>query len=151
MREEMGSVVEIFSATLGSSGLPRPMVNSLELIEGYGIKDDKFAGDDLDKSVMIVGQNSYDIAKANDIDLEYGSYGENILLDFDPHELEIGTKLHIGDSTIEITERCTICDHLSVFGAKLPKLIKKHRGIYCKILKNGKITKNLLVTLKPSK
>jgi len=145
MKKELGIVKEIFSATLGSSGLPRPVVESLELIEGYGIKDDKFADDDLNKTVMIVGQNSYDIAKQNDIDLKYGSYGENILFDFDPHELEAGTKLYIGDSIIEITERCTICSHLSVFGAKLPKLIKKHRGIYCKILKSGKITKNLSV------
>jgi len=147
MKKESGIVEEIFSATLGSSGLPRPIVQSLELIEGYGIKDDKFANDDLSKTVMIIGQNSYDIAKENNIDLEYGSYGENILFDFDPHKLEIGTKLHVGDSIIEITERCTICDHLSVFGAKLPKLIKKHRGMYCTILKSGKITNNLSVTI----
>jgi len=147
MREEMGSVVEIFSATVGSSGLPRPVVKSLELIEGYGIKDDKFADDDLDKSVMIVGQNSYDIAKKNSIDLLPGSYGENVLLSFDPHTLNIGTILKIGNTTVEITEKCTICDHLSVFSPKLPRLIKKHRGMYCKILKGGQITTELLVTI----
>ncbi len=147
MREEMGSVVEIFSATVGSSGLPRPVVKSLELIEGYGIKDDKFADDDLDKSVMIVGQNTYDIAKKNGIDLLPGSYGENILLSFDPHTLDIGTILKIGNTTVEITEKCTICDHLSVFSPKLPRLIKKHRGMYCKILKGGQITTELLVTI----
>jgi MOSC domain-containing protein YiiM len=147
MREELGSVVEIFSATVGSSGLPRPVVNSLELIEGYGIKDDKFADYDLDKSVMIVGQNSYNIAKKNGIDLLYGSYGENILLSFDPHTLDIGTLLNIGNTTIEITEKCTICDHLSVFSPKLPRLIKKYRGIYCKILKGGQVITKLQVTI----
>lgn len=145
--KELGTIQEIFSATLDSSGLPRPMVEKLELVEGYGIKNDKFADDDLNKTVMIIGQNSYDIAQENGIDLEYGSYGENILLSFDPHSLDIGTVLHVGDSTIEITERCTICNHLSVFGKHLPKLIKKHRGIYCKILHSGVITKDMLAKI----
>ena len=144
--KKLGTVKEIFSATVDSSGLPRPTVEHLELVEGYGIKGDKFAGDDLDKTVMIVGQNSYDIANDNGIDLKYGSYGENILLSFDPHELEVGTVLHIEDSAIEITQRCTICDHLSVFGKQLPRLIKKHRGVYCKVLKSGTITKESKVS-----
>ena len=148
MKKELGIVKEIFSAKKDSSGLPRPVVESLNLIDGYGIENDKFANDDLNKTVMIVGQNSYDIAKENDMNLKFGSYGENILLDFDPHTLEVGTILDIGDTSIEITERCTICNHLSVFGAKLPKLIKKHRGLYCKILKGGVINKGLHVSIK---
>ncbi len=144
---ELGKVLEIFSATKGSSGLPRPKVEKLVLIEGHGIQNDKFAGDKLDKTVMVIGLKSYSIAQENGIKLENGSYGENIIFDFDPHELSIGDKLKIGDSSIEITERCTICNHLSVFDTKLPKLIRKHRGLYCKIIKSGTITKDSTVQL----
>ena len=141
------NIIDIFSAKVGQSGLPRPKVETLELIEGYGIKNDKFAGTDLDKTVMIVGKYSYDLAKKNFIHLEYGSLGENILFDFNPHDFPVGTRFKIGESIIKITEKCTICKHLGVFDKQLPKLLQKCRGLYCKIEKGGFIYKNSEVEL----
>ena len=138
--KQIGQVIEIFSAPKGASGLPRPKTEELQLIKEYGIFKDKFAGNDIEKSVMIIGQKSYDIAKENGIKLVKGSYGENILFNFDPHILNIGDILQIGEAIIEITQKCTLCSHLSIFHKHLPKIIKNHRGLYCKILKNGKIT-----------
>ena len=144
---KLGKVLELCSADSTFKGLPRPIVDKLVLKEGYGIENDKFAGGDLDKTVMIIGKNSYDMAQEAGIDLSHGSFGENILLDFDPHEFAIGTIFEIEDAIIEITERCSICNHLSVFGSKLPKLIKKHRGIYCKILKSGVVLRDMMVCI----
>ena len=79
----IGKVIETFSATKESSGMPRPKVENLNLIKDYGIENDKFAGKKLEQTVMVVGLKSYEIAKENGIDLELGSLGENILLDFD--------------------------------------------------------------------
>ncbi len=140
--KHIGKVINTYSADINSKGLPRPLVDFLELKEGYGIINDKFAGKELNKTVMIVGINSYELAKENEIQMEYGSLGENILLDFNPHDFEVGTIFCIGDSEFEITEKCTICNHLSVFGKKLPKLLRHCRGLYCKINKSGTITKN---------
>jgi len=116
---KLGKVLGTFSATVGTSGLPRPKVKNLNLIEHYGIKNDKFANDDLNKTVMIIGINSYNIAKNQ-----------------------------INDAIIQIKEKCTLCNHLSIFGKQLPKLIKNHRGLYCKILKSGIIKKNSSVFIK---
>ena len=107
-------VIDTFSAKKGQSGLPRPRVDKLELIFDFGIKDDKFAGKDVNKSVMIVGKYTYDLAKKNDINLEYGSLGENLLLSFNPHDYDIGTIFQIGNAQIQITENCTICNHLAI-------------------------------------
>jgi len=137
-----GKVIEIFSANKAQSGLPRPIVSNLELIEAYGIKNDKFAGKDEEKSVMIVGIDSYELSKQNGIELKYGSLGENILFDFDPHNFPIGTQFKIAETIIQITEKCTICNHLVVFDKKLPRLVKDCRGLYCKIIKGGEIKKN---------
>ncbi len=145
---KLGKVLGTFSATVGTSGLPRPKVKNLNLIEHYGIENDKFANDDLNKTVMIIGIKSYNIAKNHGINLLYGSYGENLLFDFDPHELEVEEILQINDAIIQIKEKCTLCNHLSVFGKQLPKLIKNHRGLYCKILKSGNIKKNSFVFIK---
>lgn len=143
----LGKVLETFSATKESSGLPRPKVKELNLIKDFGIENDKFAGKKLDQTVMIVGVKSYEIAKEKGINLEFGCLGENILLDFDPHELEIGTKLIFQDAIIEITQVCTVCSHLSVFDETLPLLLKGHRGVYCKIIKSGLIFKDTIVKI----
>lgn len=144
----IGKVLKTFSATKESSGLPRPSVESLNLIEGFGIENDKFAGKKLEQTVMIVGMKSYEIALENGIKLELGSLGENILLDFDPHDFNIDEEIFIGDSIVKITQICTVCNHLSVFDKKLPNLLKSHRGLYCKIIKSGLITKDMTVQIK---
>jgi len=135
-----GKVLGVFSANKNSKGLPRPAVEKLVLKEGYGIENDKFAGDNLNNTVMIIGKKSYDMAKDEEIELKGGSYGENVLLEMDPHELHIGDKIQINDAIIEITQKCSVCDHLAVFGSKLPKVIRKKRGLYCKIIKSGTIS-----------
>ena len=146
--KKIGKVLETFSATKQSSGLPRPKVESLNLILDYGIENDKFALKNLDQTVMVVGLKSYEIAKENGIDLALGSLGENILFDFDPHDYKVGDIFFIGNSSIKITQICTVCNHLSVFDNKLPKLLKEHRGLYCKILSSGIITKNMEINIK---
>ena len=143
----LGKVLETFSATKESSGLPRPKVKELNLIKDFGIENDKFAGKKLDQTVMIVGLKSYEIAKEKGINLEFGCLGENILLDFDPHELEIGTNLIFQDAIIQITQVCTVCSHLSVFDETLPLLLKGHRGVYCKIINSGLISKDTIVKI----
>lgn len=145
----LGKVLGTFSAKKDSqSSMPRPKTESINLIEGFGIENDKFAQKDLDRTVMILGLNSYEKAGKNGITLEFGSLGENLVFDFDPHELTIGTVLIIGDSQIEISEKCTICNHLSIFDKELPKIVKDCRGLYCKILKNGTIKKDFDVYIK---
>lgn len=146
--KNIGKVLEIFSATKESSGLPRPKVKELNLIENFGIENDKFAGKKLEQTVMIVGLKSYEMASEQNINLEFGSLGENILLNFDPHNLEVGTNLIIGEAIIEITQVCTVCNHLSVFDKNLPQLLKAHRGLYCKIIKSGFIFKDMEVKIK---
>ena len=142
---ELGKVLKTFSATNESSGLPRPIVSKLNLIVDYGIENDKFAGKKLDQTVMIVGLKSYEIAKQNNIDLEIGCLGENILLDFDPHDFEVGKQFFIEETILEITQICTVCSHLSLFDNNLPTLLKGHRGLYCRIIKSGIIKENMIV------
>ena len=143
--KNIGKVLKTFSATKESSGLPRPSVEELNLIVDFGIENDKFAGKKLDQTVMIVGIQSYEVARNNSITLEFGSLGENILLDFDPHIFEVGKELIIGDTIIQITQICTVCNHLNVFDKNLPILLKGHRGLYCKIIKSGVIEENMIV------
>jgi len=142
MKKNIGIVINTFSAKKSESGLPRPQVDSLNVIYGYGVQNDKFAGKDESKRIMIVGKKAYEIAQKKGINLQEGSLGENILLDFNPHDYDIGTIFKIGSVVLQITQNCTMCKHLSLFNDSLPFLVKECRGMYCKILDGGIIKKN---------
>ena len=147
---KLGVVIGTFSAKKGIKITPRPEVRLLKLIENYGIKDDKFANADIDKTVMIVGLRSYERVEERNIILKKGSYGENILVDFDPHDFDIGAIFQLGNALIKTTGRCTVCGELSKINPLLPELIKGRRGLYCKIIKSGIVEKNVEVILKKS-
>ena len=144
----LGKVLQLYIAPIGTSGI-RDSRNSLELKEDYGVVDDKFAGNPkkIERSVMIVGTKPYSMAKDVGIDLPDVALGENILLDFDPHTLQIGTVLEVGEALLEITAACTLCSHLTQYHKDLPKLILNHRGVYCKVIKSGIIKKEDYVTV----
>ena len=135
----VGEVLSTLSATKETQTSLRPEVKSLYLIEGHGIEHDKFAGKNPDRSVMIIGESSYARARDAHIELKSGNLGENILLDFDPHQFVEGTLFQIGDACIEVMEPCTICTHLAKYDTKLPNLLANHRGLYCKIIKSGRV------------
>ena len=144
----LGKALNLYIAPINTSGI-RESKETLELKESFGVVDDKFAGNSkkIDRSVMIVGDKPDSMAKDAEIKLPTAALGENILLSFDPHELPISTKLLIGSAIIEITARCTLCSHLTQYHEDLPKLILKHRGIYCKVIKSGIINKNDKVSI----
>jgi MOSC domain-containing protein YiiM len=141
----IGNVLGVFSAKEKSGTILRPSVSHLNLIQGHGIEHDRYAGKDLSKTVMIVGKKAYDIAKEHGINLISGSFGENLLTDFDPHDFTEDMIIGIGDAQLRITESCSVCKHLSVYDERLPELVQYHRGVYCEILDGGVITKNQIV------
>lgn len=144
-RLELGKVLELYIAPVGTSGV-RESVEEVTLLADCGIEGDKFAGKDALRSIMIIGHNSYELAKEQGIELPSVALGENILLDFDPHSLPFGTGLLIGSAVIKITKGCTLCSHLTQYDNRLPKLVKNCRGIYAKVLKQGIIRKGDCVT-----
>ena len=140
-------VLGTFSATINDKSKVRPKRDKLELIKDYGIKDDKFALKNLDQSVLIVPIDAYNITKNEDIELEFGSLGENILVDFNIMDMPIDTKLKIGDAVVEITQKCTMCNHLAVFDKRVPRLVRNHRGVYCKIIESGIVKKGMSIEI----
>ncbi len=109
---------------------------SIVIKEG-GVVGDKHYLKDLDRAVMIASTLAYKKAADKDIYLQEGALEENILVDFDPYSLPLGTKIHIGEATLELAQYGTICKSLTRIDSKLPKLLKGERGIFAKVLKPG--------------
>lgn len=116
-------------------------------VESKGICGDKYFSKELSRSILITSNDSYLIAKENSIDVDYGSLGENILVDINPYGLNIGTQISIGEAVLEITQNCTICNSLAKVDSMLPKVLKSDRGIFAKTLKGGKIKKGDIVNI----
>ena len=130
-----GSVLELF-ITQNDTNKTRKNVDRV-IVDEFGIQDDKFYAKNPMRSILISSTRSYDITKQNNIEIQNGSLGENILIDINPYSLVAGDKLKIGDAVLEITQNCTLCQGLSSVSAKLPKLLKSDRGIFAKVAKGS--------------
>lgn len=138
-----GLVLELFLSIKNVGKESREMI----LVEENGIVEDKFYGKDANRSILITSLDSYYMAKENDIDMPYGSLGENILVDVNPYNLGAGDIISIGETQLEITQNCTICNSLSKVDSKLPSILKSDRGIFAKTIKSGKIRKGDIVKI----
>ncbi|MBO8086535.1 MAG: MOSC domain-containing protein [Marichromatium sp.] len=130
----LGSVVGLFVSKVGMENREAKATLTVELT---GVCEDKFKGKDTLRSVLLVSFKSYEIAKQNGIDIEIGDLGENILVDFDPYSLESGTRLQVGSTTLEISQKSSLCSSLTKINNKLPKLLKDKRGIFAKVIREG--------------
>lgn len=119
------------------STLPKPASSQARLVPGKGVEGDRHFGKHPDRAVLVAGQVSYAQALRAGIQLPYGALGENLLVDFDPHLLGEGSGLQIGTAVLELTTVCSICDALSVFDLRLPKVLYNRRGLYARVLQGG--------------
>jgi MOSC domain-containing protein YiiM len=129
-KQFVGDVLALF--------VSKKRVNQMFLDSG-GVIDDKFYGKDINRSVLISTIESYQIAQDKDIELEHGALGENILIDYNPYNLQSGTKIQIGSVILEISQSCTLCKSLTKLDNRLPKLLKDDRGIFAKVIQSGDI------------
>ena len=134
--KNVGSVLKLFTSTKGTSKRDEKQKISLDQ---RGVHDDKFYDKGAERSVLISCIDSYELVKKQNIEMPLGYLGENILLDFNPYKLEMGTKVKIGSSVLEISQYCTICNHLAVIDESIPELLKDDRGIFAKVITEGEI------------
>jgi len=137
MSNILGKVTKLFISQLDTQN--RVEQNSLKLDCG-GVVGDKFYDKNIDRSVLLTSQDSYNLIKQNNIDIHSGDLGENILIDFDPYILDIDSKISIGDTILQITMECTICKSLKKIDKCVPKLMKTNRGMFAKVIKNGTVS-----------
>uniref|UniRef100_A0A831U4D8 MOSC domain-containing protein n=1 Tax=Thermus islandicus TaxID=540988 RepID=A0A831U4D8_9DEIN len=130
----------VVSLHLGKGpGLPKPQVEALELLAGFGALGDRHAGLDPDRALLVAGLPAYEKARGAGVPLPYGALGENLLLSLDPHALPLGARLRVGEALLELAQVCTVCQSLSRFDLRLPKLLYGGRGVYARVLEGGSV------------
>ncbi len=132
----VGKILKLFVSHKGSS---ERIDKSTLLLDELGVVGDKFYNKDSARSILLASKDSYDLIKSYKIDMPHGYLGENLFIDYNPYSLPIGTQLKIGDAVLEISQNCTICNHLSVLDKRIPKLLKNDRGIFARTIKGAEI------------
>ena len=117
------------------------------VLDDKGVSGDKFYAKNANRLILITSVAAYALARSNGVDLEYGSLGENILVDHDINCLAIGDQFKIGDMLLEVTQNCTLCNGLSILDPKLPEVLKKDRGIFVKAITSGIIKKDDIIRI----
>ena len=136
--KNVGKVIDLFVSVQGSS--TRVKKESVHL-DPKGIVEDKYYDKNIQRSVLITSEDSYTLANKHNIQVPFGALGENILISYNPYHLNAGDQLRIGDVVLEISQNCTMCDHLSKIDENLPTLLKDDRGIFAKVIEGGVIKK----------
>lgn len=135
-QECVGHIITLFTSTKGTS--TRTKQSTIKLDEG-GIIGDKFHNKSISRSVLLTSLDSYTLTQSHNITMHHGALGENLLMDYNPYHLPSGAKLQVGEVILEISQYCTMCDHLAQIDEALPSLLKNDRGIFTKVLKAGEI------------
>ncbi|WP_299426584.1 MOSC domain-containing protein [uncultured Meiothermus sp.] len=117
--------------------LPKPTLTQAHLVAGKGVEGDRHFGRHPDRAVLVAGLSVYTLAAQAGIELPPGALGENLLVDFDPHQRKEGDRLQIGSVLLELTSVCTVCDSLSAFDLRLPRVLYGKRGMYTRVLRGG--------------
>jgi len=141
-RNKMSEIGRVLSLYISEKDSKYPINKNEIIVDKKGILNDKHYNTNIERSILITSSESYIIAKDHNIEIPYSTLGENLLIDYNPYTLPVGTQLYIGDVTLEISQPCTLCSHLSRINDKLPKLLKNDRGIFAKVVMGGRIKEN---------
>ena len=130
----VGKILGLFVSKKGDSiRTPKREIT----VDERGVWEDKFYAKEPNRSVLITSLRSYNLAKKRDISVEYGSLGENLLVDYNLYNLNVGTQIRVGEVVLEISQNCTLCKSLTKIDNRLPKLLKDDRGVFAKVIKSG--------------
>ena len=135
--DEKGKVYRLFTA---QKDINKTIEKACVNVDLDGIIGDKHHGTSLERSVLITSLDSYRLVWQDlSVQMPYGYLGENILIDYNPYHLKAGERLQIGNAIFEITQNCTLCNHLSALDKRIPKLLKNDRGIFAKVVAAGEV------------
>jgi len=143
-KQKIGQIKQLFISSIEEK--KRVSLNTIE-VDIKGIVNDKYYNTNQERSILISPIHAYELMKEKNIEATYGQLGENILVDFNPYDLEEGTQLFIGNTILQITIECTICNLLTKINNKVPKLLKKDRGVFAKVIQEGTLNINDSVSI----
>lgn len=119
-------------------GTTKKYIETAELIENHGIKDDAHAGD-WHRQLSFLASESIEKASSEEFKLNFGDFAENIATTgIDWKSQPIGQVFKLGDKALaEITQIGKECHKKCAIYYRTGDCIMPKEGVFAKILKGG--------------
>lgn len=133
--------MEIVSIAISKKrGTTKKCIDTAELIENFGIKDDAHAGD-WHRQLSFLAAESIEKASSEEFKLSYGDFAENIATTgIDWKSQPIGKRFRLGGKAlVEITQIGKECHKKCAIYARSGDCIMPREGVFARIIKGGTI------------
>jgi MOSC domain-containing protein YiiM len=118
-------------------GIPKTNIQQATLIENYGIEGDTHAGN-WHRQISLLGIESIKKMREKGLNVRPGAFAENITTEFlNLPKLNIGDKITIGDSVLEITQIGKECHTKCAIYYQAGDCVMPREGIFARVLKGG--------------
>ncbi len=121
-------------------GTQKYNVNTINMIEDYGIEGDAHAGK-WHRQVSLLSYEEIENFKERGAEIDDGAFGENIIVQgIVLNELPIGTQLTCNDVILEVTQIGKEChDHCQIY-QKMGECIMPKIGVFARVIQGGTIS-----------
>jgi MOSC domain-containing protein YiiM len=117
-------------------------VQSVRIIDNYGIEGDGHAGD-WNRQITLLNQASVEkVNREKGLNIGPGEFAENILIkDLDFSSIQVGTRIRLGSDAVVEVSQIGKEDHPSVVTRTLGVSLLPYEGLFCKVVQGGEIHK----------
>jgi MOSC domain-containing protein YiiM len=120
-----------------TKGIQKTPVDKAEVVVGFGLQGDAHGGD-WHRQVSLLADESAQLMRENGADVGPGDFGENILTTgIDLPSLPIGTKIHMGEVELEVTQIGKECHTRCAIYNAAGTCVMPTQGIFCRVLRGG--------------
>ena len=145
----MGKIIAI--CTSEKKGTQKSAVDSVEIVEDFGLKEDAHAGK-WHRQVSLLSYEKIEEFRNRGAEVDYGAFGENLVVSgYDFRNLPIGSRFQCNDVILEMTQIGKECHHGCVIFQKMGDCIMPREGVFCKVIHGGVVRTGDAFTLLESK
>ena len=120
-------------------GVQKKPVEEAVLRPRHGIQGDAHAGD-WHRQVSLLADEDIQTMRGKGVEIRFGDFAENITTrGVDLAALPIGTRLHLGEAVLEVTQIGKKCHHDCAIYQALGECVMPRRGIFTKVIQGGTI------------
>lgn len=130
-------------------GTQKKEVEEALLKENWGIEGDAHAGD-WHRQVSLLSFEKIEDFRARGAEVDFGAFGENLIVEgYDLRRLPVGTRFHIGEAVLELTQIGKEChSHCEIYKT-MGDCIMPREGVFTEVVKGGRIRRGDAVDLEP--
>ena len=122
-------------------GAQKKPIPEAVLLQSHGIEGDAHAGP-WHRQVSLLANEDIETMRGRGIEIGNGDFAENITTEgIDLASLPIGTRLHLGEVVLEVTQIGKECHHGCAIRRAVGDCVMPRQGIFTRVIRGGRISR----------